>query len=418
MPYSCFVSYSRADRLDAYVQQFVDDLRRELSLAAGVAPEAAVFFDTDSIPMAAEWEPTIRAALCSSKTCVSLCSANYFDSPFCGREYKVFMDRRSEHARRNPGRDSDIIFPLIWIPTEEPIPQSVSQFQYSHATLPVAYQTQGLRHLMKLNKYADEYTEFLAAFVRKIMGAQRLNLPDLPYLPPMSSIEDVFSHIPAANPGERRRGPNRTYFVFCAANNDEMEASGQNADGYGETGWDWAPYGSYVGVLAQDLTTRLVLRYEEMEIGAELLSEMQSAERNKEIVIVILDARTMNIPRYARALERYDEQYFINSAVIVPWNRPDVEGRSAGHELLERLNQHFPRKLVQPPLAHYWQGVSDEDELKKTLEAAVNIVRMNVLALGRVERRAESPELAQQAKREGISVESKPVLGGPSGSPS
>jgi hypothetical protein len=126
MSYSCFMSYARADRQDGYVQQFIEDLRRDLSLASAVPPDDAVFFDTDSIQMATEWEPTIRSALSTSKVCVSLCSPNYFHSGFCGREYKVFLDRRSDYMRLHPGNECNIIFPLIWISADDPMPQAVS----------------------------------------------------------------------------------------------------------------------------------------------------------------------------------------------------------------------------------------------------------------------------------------------------
>jgi FxsC-like protein len=416
MSYTCFVSYSRADRQDAYVQQFIDDLRRDLSLASAIPPDEAVFFDTDSIQMATEWEPTIRQALSTTKVCVSLCSPNYFDNGFCGREYKVFLDRRSDYLRRNPCKECNIIFPLIWIPTDDPLPQAVSQFQYTHATLPPAYSTDGLRHLMRLNKYADDYREFLAAFIRKIIAARKLALPDLPNLPPLPSTENAFSNTPLGSVADRPRGPSRTYFVFGAASNQEMRVSGQSPDSYGDTGWEWAPYGTHIGVLAQDLTTKLALRYHELDIDNQLVARIHDAERNKEIVVIVLDARTMNIPRYAQAFEGYDQQYLINSAVLVPWYQTDIDMQLTKEALLHQLNQRFPRKLLQPPLAHYWEGISKGDDLRKTLEGALNIVRMNVLALGRAERKAESEQLTEQAKQEGITVKSRPILRGPSGS--
>jgi FxsC-like protein len=416
MSYNCFVSYSRADRQDAYVQQFINDLRRDLSLALAVPPDKAVFFDTDSIQMATEWEPSIRNALSTTKVCVSLCSPNYFHNGFCGREYKVFLDRRSDYLSNNPGKECNIIFPLVWIPTEDPMPQAISRFQYTHPTLPPTYAEEGLLYLMKLNKYADEYREFLRAFIRKIVAAQKIALPDLANLPSLSSVDNVFSHPPPAIFADRPRGPSRTYFVFCAASNHEMDASGQRADSYGDTGWDWAPYGTRVGVLAQDLTAKLALRYDELDIAAGLVTQIHDAERNKEIVIIVLDARTMNIPRYTQAFEGYDQQYFINSAVLVPWHQTDIEIQQTREALLQQLNQQFPRKLLQPPLAHSWEGISNGEELRKYLEGALNIVRMNVLALGKPVRKAESEQLSEQAKREGITVESKPILRGPNGS--
>jgi hypothetical protein len=110
---------------------------------------------------------------------------------------------------------------------------------------------------MRLNKYADDYREFLAAFIRKIIAAQKLALPDLQNLPLLPSIENVFSDTPVVNAADRPRGPSRVYFVFCAANNFEMQASGQSPDSYGDTGWEWAPYGTHIGVLAQDQTILL-----------------------------------------------------------------------------------------------------------------------------------------------------------------
>jgi FxsC-like protein len=413
MPFTCFVSYVRTDRQDAYIKQFVDDLRTGINVHTTVSREDAVFFDTESLPLASEWEPKLRQALSSAKVMVSLCSPNYLDSDFCGREYKVFLERRERSIAEQPRTDCDVIIPLLWVPPDEPLPKVISQFQYSHPALPNVYKQDGLYLMMKLTKYSDDYQVFLNELVKKIVSASHVSLSNFNDLGPFTSIENAFKP-GAASVQQRHRGPNNIYFAYIAAAKNEIAEVRQTVTSYGNSGWDWSPYGTKIGKVAQGVTTENDFRYRELELDKDLIVHIEEAERNKEIVVLLVDAWTVGIQGYGNILRGYDGRYFINSGALVAWGTADPETDSRRERLLQGLQAVFPRKMLQPPVAHCWEGISSEEGLRRSLESVLNVIQMNVLSVGKVERKAESTSLVEQAKQAGITLDEKPTLRGPS----
>jgi len=70
------------------------------------------------------------------------------------------------------------------------------------------------------------------------------------------------------------------------------------------------------------------LRYECIKLTKnfdELRKKIQIAEKNKKIVIIIIDAWTLHVDNYNRIMAQFDCIDFYNCEPIVPWNFKDYE---------------------------------------------------------------------------------------------
>jgi FxsC-like protein len=423
MAFTCFVSYARPDRQDdPYLLKFVEQLRTDLSVKLRLSRTDALFFDTESLELGSEWNSRIRTALGTSKVLVSLCSPNYLGCEFCGREYQVFLQRREQSIAERADGEYDVIIPLLWIPPDVPLPRSIAQFQHSHGDMPDVYAVDGLRHMMKLKKYEDDYFEFIKVLVNRIEVAAKRNLKALDAVPPMDEINNAFSdgkggsaakvEAPARQP--LQRGPKNSHVAYFAANKAEITSIRKTSEIYGDIGWDWSPYHEKIGSIVQQVTGRGVFRYIEMNVSDDFDKRLEEAAANNEIVILIVDAWSTYIDRYKDALRPYDQRFLINVSVLVPWNPEDAETVAHRDQLIASLEELFPRKMLQPPVNHYWESISSEDELRRTLEHVLNVTQMNILRLGTVWRTAKSEALTEQARQTGIVLNVKPTLIGSS----
>src|SRR6185295_2004729 len=123
MSYEFFLSYTRANN-DDYLRQFFKDLSEEICERLGYPKGTEVgFFDQDGgIELGDEWDPTIVAALLSSKVLVAVYSPAYFNSRYCGKEWNLFHRRCLKYlnARQAAGdaesRLPPVIKPVLWLP--------------------------------------------------------------------------------------------------------------------------------------------------------------------------------------------------------------------------------------------------------------------------------------------------------------
>src|ERR1051326_3135241 len=100
-----FVSYARAntahpDDLDLF-NRFIGHLKAEVSQNQLVLPLltdfAPAFVDRSDIEVGQTWPDALHDGLETSLAALSLYSPNYFNSPWCGKEFQVFLDRRNPH---------------------------------------------------------------------------------------------------------------------------------------------------------------------------------------------------------------------------------------------------------------------------------------------------------------------------------
>lgn len=420
MPFWFFTSYARADR-DSYMEQFFKDLRDEVRNIVGGSADDITFLDTESIEAGEEWEPGMAQALRTSRICVALCSQSYFNSTYCGKEYKVFLERHEAL----PSTGHRLIFPVLWVPPRQNLPDAVTRFQYTHADFPDIYAQEGLHYIMKLKRHQDEYHQLVLRLAQKLVDAgNEIGVSEMDTLRPLRDVPSAF-HVPASTANEPQAppfagNPNNVSFVFVVARRGELQGKRRSLDGYHEsTGWFWRPYHPHadvtVGLVAQEIASRLKFRYLELEIGQDLVDQIRKLERAKEIVVFLTDAWSVRLPRYFAPLQSYDQAMLANCAFLVAWNDSDPETTQHHVTLKQSLYGVFPRKTQLCPPAHHWETIHSEKDLREKLEKALTEVRMTILQVTEALRKAESTELKQTAEEQGIALGTKPNLTGPGG---
>jgi hypothetical protein len=152
------------------------------------------FWDTQDIDVGDVWPERLINALRVSRLCLCLLSPGYFNSEYCGKEFQVFKVR---HSINKPPGAARAIFPILWELSRGPLPDSVQPYQYSNDDFPSSYVGEGLRYLMKLSKYRDDYVLFVDRLASKLVEAgDATPLPEL-------DDPDRFENVP--NAGFRSR---------------------------------------------------------------------------------------------------------------------------------------------------------------------------------------------------------------------
>ncbi len=410
MPYTCFLSYARGDAVDAYLQKFADDLRREISVKAGISLDEALFQDTESESIGSEWKAELKQAVSSARVMICICTPRYLASARCGREYKVFLDRRAQTQTNQPGQSVDVIVPVIWSPVKA-LPELVSQFVYSPKSALKEYTTEGLRHISMLSVFRDDYIRILNELANAVINAIELRLDTAEGLPDDFDVLLNAFDTGVENDPQQQRGPNNAHFVYFAADKSEIEPVRKMRDAYGASGWDWAPFGKKIGVVAQKIAADREFRYSELRVTSDLISKMEGAEKNNEVVVFLVDAWTTKLAKFSAILADYDKRNFMNSAVLVAWDQDDEPARV---NLLGSLKDVFRRKIRQCPAHHHWDGICSQERLEEILETVLSTIQMSIIDFGIVQRRAESESLEANAKSLGITLNEKPTLWGPS----
>jgi FxsC-like protein len=422
MTFWFFTSYTSADR-DPYLEQFFGDLRNAVRTRLGGSAESISFLDTRSIEAADQWENILADALRTSRLCVAICSPSYLLSPYCGKEYQVFCERRDSWLRDHPGELARVIFPVLWVPPTGELPAAISSLQYSHDDFPALYAKEGLQYLMRLNRFKDDYEQFVLRLAQKLVDAGRASpLPELTELRPLTDVPSAFNRatltvVPSQPEAD---DPNKVCFVFVVARRSELAGLRTSLDGYyHEAGWHWRPYhpdtDDTVGLLAQEIACRLKLRYVELDLDENLPDRLRDLERAKEPVIFLADAWSVRLERYAGPMRKYDESTLANCAVLVPWNCADSDTKAELETLKVAVQRAFPRKFLLRPPGHHWDSINSAKDLREKLEAVLTQVRMTILRVAAVQRRAESEELSQAALQQGIALGNQPSLTGPVG---
>jgi hypothetical protein len=93
--YWLYVGYSSTDE-DAYLSQFVDDIRAELMVLMGKQP--SIFFDQSSVSAADTWLERQVDAIAHCRVALTLYSPGYFVDGLCRREFAMLAARATQNG--------------------------------------------------------------------------------------------------------------------------------------------------------------------------------------------------------------------------------------------------------------------------------------------------------------------------------
>ncbi len=401
MSHLFFVSYSRVNVKypnDAeLIRRLIDDLTADLDVQVppGTAEEIC-FFDTTNIETGSDWNEDLSEAAARSRVAIALYSPSYFSSVWCGREFQVFLDRRERAV--NYAKPAPVaIIPVLWIRSEPKNAAAAIQNvdnAYPHAPFPAEYAQMGLRQIMLL-KLEPHYTQ-----IRLALGARILNAVTNAGLPEMSNI-DLRSYRSSWETAAPGLGPahnvSKTCFVYLA-----------------NGGWDWRPYPEpepKVGAMAQQITGEIGLQYEEIPCDAQLPQKLIEANRRHIPALLICDPSSWAAPAIQQIMADYDNRYYLNCGLIVPW---DVNSPTSDRRWHQFARNVCPQKTRVPPLNHEWTSISTSVMFRNRTLAIVEELRgrmiNDVAASGINVAKAENEAVATAAEASGITVRSAPVI--------
>lgn len=395
-----FTSYAHQNR-DKVLEKFVERLRDEVLQRGArkvlqrdrqdpIKPEDVVFFDSEGIQTGEEWVKKLSAAVTQCKVCVAICSPDYVDSEFCGKEIRVFLERLREWEGRaeNAGAPGRPIVPVIWV--KDMLPGVLARFQYDEIKFPREYREQGLRTLCQLNKYRDQRTRVVITLAERIVDAAKADLPPRSPIPHFGLFSSVFH--------EQPRGAR--YGVALVA----LVQGGPDARLYG-----------------QDLTLRRLvdeacvprISWRALEQDGQLKDRLGEARENREIMLVVADWETLRDPLYQGAIAAVDASAGEQTAFLIVG--PEAPATSAAQEkdALVSLRGHFPNVL--PKVWHCdGNSICSVESLRKSLGTTIPTLRSRLVNEDPA-RAARDPQIAAAAAAEGVPIDRLSVVNGPGG---
>src|SRR4051794_20719627 len=308
MSHLFFVSYARANAKreadSELVRKFVEELASYVDQVLGGSPDEICFFDRTDIEAGSTWTSELSDALRTARVAVCLYSPSYFNSRWCGKELQVFFDRaRAVPTANLPGSPlPTAIIPVIWVPAMQSLPQAVKHVQTHDAAFPANYSQIGLRQIMALDQKTD-FATIVSALAQRVCSAiQADRLPALPALN-MDTVASVWDATTSGDPNSHKKGSiGKTCFVYVARD-----------------GWDWKPYENElsVGAMAQEITGKLGLRYEEVPCDDALPTRLGDTRDHDVPTILFADPGSFSVRQIETAMREYDRLYLLNCGLIV-----------------------------------------------------------------------------------------------------
>ncbi|MFO0817727.1 MAG: toll/interleukin-1 receptor domain-containing protein [Pirellulales bacterium] len=192
MGHATFASYARLDGGREF-KRFANQLREVLRRVTGHQDLNKVcFVDQRDIKLGDEWDVELANAVCGASTIVCLVSPTYLRSPWCGRELRVFLDRIEEWRKQpeNRGKSARFVFPIQWEQIPGVIPHSLTRHQVTVEGLPPRYLEKGLRVLATIPRFRNDFlmvVEILASTLRDVLASGEL-------LPALAVPADIHSY--------------------------------------------------------------------------------------------------------------------------------------------------------------------------------------------------------------------------------
>jgi FxsC-like protein len=349
-----FLSYAHTPRPestvpdpDLWVGRLYQDLCDHVLALTDLGAGAPVGFMDRDIRSGEGWSERLADSLATCKVFVPLFSPRYFGSVQCGKEWYAFAQREvQEHARSN--RVSEGIVPALWVPVPpNRLPNAAERLQFNHNALGDAYATEGLYGLIKLTMFRSAYELAVYELAKRIVKVAQSG-----GVGPGTPVD--YRRIPSAF-GEAR-GPRALRITVAACVRGRLP-DGRSDAYYGDRAADWNPFhpssSRPLAAFAADLAR--TFGYEPTvgsldDEGAAPGAAGSPRDPTAGPEILIVDRWTAADPGWRARLAAFDEGRPW-TAVVVAWNRDDVQSRDTEGELTAALDRLMPRGTGQGPPA-------------------------------------------------------------------
>jgi len=395
-----FLSYARGDD-DIYVNKFYHDLCGEIRVRTGMGRDREVgFLDTHSIEIGAPWSSKLIDALSRCRAFLALCSPAYFLSDACGKEWKIFADRMRLYEETT-GVQPPALIPLVWFPPPR-MPPVAEAIQYHTDVLGDAYNRDGLRQLIRLQRHRDAYLEFVSAVAEQVVSTaythtvpERRTHVEFHHVPNVFQADPGLSpapHLEGGIPMDAESGPGVQYvhFVIASASRAEINPVRRSLEFYGVTAQDWAPYRPALSSSLGEYACRIAAErsFQSGVAGVEgLANRLDEARRNNQVVVLLVDVWTTRLDEHRNALVEYDQRHEPTTAVMIPWSHDDQETQQHWSELADSLRRIFMNNLIRRDDVMFRSSVLTPDAFSADLQVVLEVAKNRIFVKGTVYRR-------------------------------
>lgn len=191
--YWFYISCAEVD-WEPYLESFHHDLSRSLSHKTGLPESGVGYFRANRAQNLTEgFDPAIRA-LNNSRVLLPLLTPAYFLSDICRQEWQLFRLREQAWVGTLVSEKSyqSSTIPIFW-DSERTLPRAPAAIDYHlrfhRSDFSEKYAREGLRQLMALSRYRDDYHEFLFTLTEKIYDiVSSFELPSINNLPSSADL--------------------------------------------------------------------------------------------------------------------------------------------------------------------------------------------------------------------------------------
>jgi FxsC-like protein len=385
--YWMYVSCAEAERDDVLCRKFFTDLAARLE---GRVPAGDLrYLDEGNAANPDVWSPWSLRALQEAQALICLYSAAFFKSRYCGRVWRAFLDRWEAHRHHSdlPNNALPPILPVRWgAPDEYPdiLPTAARQVDLDHAAFGRVYAEKGLRFLCqqalaKREPYRQEYDAFLDRFAAHLVQAA---LPDFSpaQVPALERMRSVFYEWVQQQQGQAQ-APDFANFIFLASPAAEIEGLRQAA-GYGQEPKHWRPYYPDYPMTIENLSYEAAISARmnpnSFPLDQQLLHNIQNADKNRSITLLIVDPWTIRVTPYADYAAQYDGAALSWSTIVVCWNEADKDTQSFRSKLQHRLQQVFNNKFRARTSVRWRDQIGAAAHLREELKDVILSMRQQI----------------------------------------
>ncbi len=384
MSYFFFFSYAENQGYKKLLDKFYNNLIDEFHDQLGDRKKEEIGFREEEIEIGESRSESLANALRTSQVFIYIHSPTYFRNELCGKEWFFFRRRIEEYVEGHPGIIDNMptfMFPVFWTPTIE-VPRCVVDIQLFSRDLGEVYKKEGLRNIMKLDKYKDDYEIIINRLVKKIVWATRKHqLPEFKNNPDIKGVKSFFQENLVQENSERD-GLKCSQFVYVAAKRDEILGKKKDVAAYGSGGYAWKPYfpeyDKKIGIIAHDVaeSENFIYLYEQFNINR-LITKIEDAKKRSIIIIIIIDPWTLRLNSYLKIMQEYAGQSFYNSAILSTLNYDDIDTDSEVCEQLKNEIRTTFKYHNNPDM--FRSEISSVTDLKDAISMIIDKVRSKIL---------------------------------------
>jgi FxsC-like protein len=295
------------------------------------------------------------------------------------------------------------MIPITWLPTPRMHPVAAA-LQFTSDEFGEAYQRDGLRQLMRLQRNRDDYLDAISTLANQIVRIGD-NQPIAPYRTAVVFEETPSAfhtrRAPPAAVSENSREINGrvlttaqyVHFVIAAAGRDDIAVVRDNTDYYGPDGRDWAPYKPALPVPLAGYARGVAAErsFESDVVGDdELISRLDWANQHNQIVVLLVDAWVTRLDAHRRVLVECNEidahGHCPPMAVLVPVNHDDAETYASRLQLSDSVRSIFISKVASGDEITFRTSVLTHQSFREDLQVVLEVARNRVFVKGSVRR--------------------------------